>query len=65
MSLKGFIYILTVIITIWALESINISDIFKKNRYYSSRVLYLIVAMALSYLVTNFFYDFFESTKFI
>ena len=65
MFLKGFIYIVTVIITIWSLESLNISGIFKKNRYYSSRVLYLIVAMALSYLVVNFLYDFFESTRFI
>ena len=65
MALKGLIYIVTVIITIWALESLNISGIFKKNRYYSSRVLYLIVAMALSYLVVNFFYDIFESTRFI
>ena len=65
MHLKGLIYIVTVIITIWALESLNISGIFKKNRYYSSRVLYLIVAMALSYLVVNFLYDCFESTRFI
>ncbi len=65
MTLKGLIYLITVIITILALESLNISGIFKKNRYYTSRVLYLIVAMALSYLVTNFLYDIFENTKFL
>ena len=65
MTLKGLIYLITVIITILSLESLNISGIFKKNRYYTSRVLYLIVAMALSYLVTNFLYDIFENTKFL
>lgn len=65
MALKGFIYIVVIIITIWSLESLNISGIFKKNRYYSSRVLYLLISMALAYLVVNFLYDFFINTKFI
>ena len=63
--LKGLLYILVLIITIWALESIDITGMFKKNRYYESRVLYLIVSMALSYLVVNFLYDFIISTKII
>lgn len=61
--IKSFIYIIVLCITIWALESINITGIFKKNRYYSSRVLYLIVSMALSYPVVNFICDFFTYTK--
>ncbi|MBR2840838.1 MAG: DUF1146 domain-containing protein [Bacilli bacterium] len=63
--LKPTLYLIILIITIWALESINITGIFKKNRYYSSRVLYLIVSMALSYLVVNFIYDFFLNSKII
>ena len=49
---------LYLIISIWALESINITGIFKKDRYYQSRVLFIMISMALSYLVVNFIYDF-------
>ena len=58
--IKQSLYLIVLIITIWALESINITGIFKKNRYYSSRVLYLIVSIALSYLVVEFLYSFFK-----
>lgn len=61
--LKVILYIVVTVITIWALESLNLSSLFKKNRYYSSRVLYLLISMALSYLVVNFLYDFFVSKQ--
>lgn len=63
--LKTILYIVTTILSIWALDSVNITNLFKKNRYYQSRLLYLFLAMALSYLVVNFFYDFFLYSKFI
>lgn len=63
--LKTILYIITVVLTIWALDSINITNLFKKNKYYQSRLLYLFISFALSYLVVNFFYDFFMYSKFI
>ena len=63
--LKGILYLAMIPISIWALDSINISGIFKKNRYYQSRVFYLLISIGISYLVVNFFYDFFINTKFI
>ncbi len=63
--IKPSLYIIILIITVWALESINTTGIFKKNRYYETRVLYLIVSIALSYLVVNFLYDFIINTKII
>lgn len=63
--IKPTIYLIILIITVWALESINITGLFKKNRYYQTRVLYLIVSISLSYLVTNFLYDFFLNSKII
>ncbi len=65
MFLKALLYVIVLIITIWALDSININNLFKKNKYYASRVLYLIVSIALAYLVVNFLYDFFLYSKFI
>ena len=63
--IKPSLYIIILIITVWALESINTTGLFKKNRYYETRVLYLIVSIALSYLVVNFLYDFIINTKII
>lgn len=63
--LKGILYIVMIPISIWALDSININGIFKKNKYYQARTLYLILSICLSYIVVNFFYDFFINTKFI
>lgn len=63
--LKTLLYIVVTILSIWALDSINIINLFKKNRYYQARLLYLFVAMSLSYLVVNFFYDFFLYSRFI
>lgn len=59
MLLKAILYIVFTFISIWALDSINITNVFKKNRYFASRVLYLMISIALSYLVVNFLYDFF------
>lgn len=63
MTLKLILYIGVTIVTIWALESINTNNLFKKNRYYQARIVYLLLSMSISYLVTNFLIDFFESTK--
>ncbi len=59
---KVFLYIIFTFVAIWALESINITNVFKKNKYWASRVLYLMISISLSYLVVNFLYDFFVYT---
>lgn len=63
MSIKTILYVVTVPLSVWALDSINITYIFKKNRYYASRLLYLMLCMGLSYLTVNFLYDFFLTTQ--
>lgn len=60
--LRFVLYIFVVPFVLWSLESINISGIFKKNRYYQARFVYLIFALSLSYLLVNFFMDFFTTT---
>ena len=62
---KFFVYLIVTIITVWAMDSVNINQIFKKNRYYQARLVYLLLTISLSYLVVNFFYDFFMYTKII
>lgn len=65
MNVKTILYIIFVPLIIWALDSININNIFKKNRYWQSRLLYMILTISFSYLTVNFFYDFFLNSKFI
>lgn len=65
MNLKIIVYILVIPLSVWALDSINFNNLFKKNRYYSSRVLVFMLSMALSYLVVNFIFDVFANGKII
>ena len=65
MSGKFIIYIITTVMVVWSLESVNINQIFKKNRYYQARIFYFLLAASLIYLVTNFFWDLFTSIKII
>ena len=65
MNIKVILYCLVVPLSIWSISSINFNNVFKKNSYYSSRFLYLFLSLGLSYLVVNFFYDFFVNFKFI
>ena len=59
MKIKLFIYIIVGIITLWAMDSVNINYIFKKNKIEQARMFYLFVTLSIIYLVTNFFYDFY------
>lgn len=65
MTIKIVLYLIVFPFSLLALDSINIQNVFKKNRYYQSRILFIFLAMSLSYLVVNFFYDFFMSTRII
>ncbi len=63
MSGKFFLYIAVTIIVIWALDSVNINQIFKKNKIAQARVFYFLLGISMIYLVTNFIMDLFTSGK--
>lgn len=65
MSYKFFIYAFVTIIVIWAMDSVNINQIFKKNKIVQARVFYFLLGISIIYLVTNFLIDLFTSGKFI
>lgn len=56
--IKLTVYFIVFIITLWAMSGINLNNLFKQGRIMEARILYLFFAMAISYLVTNFIYDF-------
>ena len=55
--LKLIMYIFVIPLVIFAMDSININGIFKKNRIYQARLFYILLVFGLSYLIYNFLYD--------
>lgn len=64
MTGKFLVYIISTILVIWSMESVNINQIFKKNKIFQARVFYFLLGISLIYLVTNFFMDLFTSINF-
>lgn len=62
--IKIILYVLIIPLTIWALDGVNINVIFKKNRPYQARMIYMMLIFSLSYLFVNFLYDFLEAVNF-
>ncbi len=63
MSVKAFLYIGVFILVIYAMDALNINFIFKKGRVVQARIFFMLLAISLTYLVTNFIFDFFLSAK--
>lgn len=61
--IKACLYIMILPFTIWMMEGLDLNKLFKQGRVIQARVLYLMIAISLTYLTVNFFYDFFINTK--
>ena len=57
MNIKIILYIIVLPLTLITLDSINIENLFKKNKIFQAKLLALIISIALSYLVVGFLYD--------
>jgi uncharacterized membrane protein YwzB len=60
---KFFLYCVVTILVIWAMDSININGIFKKNRVLQARIFYFLLGISMIYLVTNFLWDLFLNIR--
>lgn len=58
MKVKLIVYLVVTILVIIGLDSININNIFKKNKVFQARLFYLLLITVLVYLVTNFIFEF-------
>lgn len=65
MDAKFILYIVVIPFVIWSIDSININQIFKKNKIIQAQMFVFLLTLSLSYLLTNFIYDIFSITKFI
>ena len=63
MTGKFFLYILVTLLVIWSLDSVNINQIFKKNKVTQARIFYFLLALSMIYLVTDFLFDIFSSVR--
>lgn len=63
MSAKFFLYIIVTILVIWSMDAVNINQIFKKNKVNQARMFYLLLGLSIIYLITNFLFDIFTSSK--
>ncbi|HOP65524.1 MAG TPA: DUF1146 family protein [Bacilli bacterium] len=60
---KIFIYIIVTLTCSFALSGINFNNFFKKNKVIEAKTFIIVMALALSYLATNFIVDFLEVSK--
>ncbi|MBR2246198.1 MAG: DUF1146 family protein [Bacilli bacterium] len=60
---KFLLYILITLLVVWAMDSVNINKIFKKNKVIQAKVFYFLLGISMVYLITNFIMDLFEVSK--
>ncbi len=58
MKYKICIYIILTFLSIYGVSSINYEKFIRKNKVWETRVLLMLLSIALAYLVTNFITDF-------
>ena len=56
---KALIYIIVFFTTFWSMSGLNLNSLFKQNRVYQARIIYFLIAMAITCLVTNCLFDFY------
>ncbi len=65
MNYKAYIYIVTLLISIFALSGVNFDGFIKTNKAIEARILVMLLSFATSYLVTNFITDFINVSSII
>ena len=65
MNYKAFIYVITLMMSIYALSGVNFDGFIKSNKAIEARLLVILLGIAISYLVTNFITDFISVSSII
>lgn len=60
---KFILYLFIMPLVVYAIGGLNLNGIFKKNKIYQAKIFYILLIFGLSYLVTNFLYDFLYIVK--
>ncbi len=54
MDYKVYIYALMLIVTVFSLSGINFNDFFKKNHIIEAKIFVMLIALAISFLASEF-----------
>lgn len=65
MNYRTYIYIVSILLSTFAISGLNLNGIFKKNKIIEAKVLTLLFIIALGYLVGTFVITFIECSKII
>lgn len=65
MNFKTYIYIVSVLLSTFAISGINFNNVFRKNKVIEAKILIVLLALALGYLVGTFVVTFIECSKII
>lgn len=65
MNYKAYIYIITLLISAFALSGINFDQFIRSNKVIEARILVILSSIALSYVTTNFITDFISVSSLI
>ncbi len=56
--IKAFLYVITILLSLFAFNGINFDKFIKKNHIWEARFLIIILSIISGYLLTNFIVDF-------
>lgn len=65
LQIKTYIYVISVLLSAYALSGINYDAFIKKNKVIEARVLVILLSISLGYLLTNFITDFINVSSII
>ena len=65
MNYKAYIYVISVLMSAYALSGVNFDNFIKKNKALEARILVIITSLIMGYLLTNFIIDFFNVSSLI
>lgn len=65
MNYKAYIYVITLLISIFSLSGVNFDGFIKTNKAIEARILVILLSLGLSYLATNFITDFISVSSII
>ena len=63
MDSKLMLYLFSTMIVVFAIDSVNINAIFKKNKVFQARVFYFLIALCMIEILTELLYNLFTISK--
>lgn len=64
-SIKIILYVIILPFVIFMMEGLDLNKLFKQGRVFQARMMYLLIAISITYLTVNFFLDFANSINII